>query len=105
MIVDQLTDASGSEGRIKLTALEMRNEVVKKYREGQTVTIWIGTDDRGGSEPAAVKIIKFNPSSVLVERKGFKESFTYWDWLRMIKGAGKHKVHIPEKLKKMAAGY
>jgi hypothetical protein len=79
--------------------------VKSKYHEGQTVTIWINTDERGHSEPAEVKIIKFNPSSVLVERRGFKESYTYWDWIQKANGNREKKIKIPGKTKKMAAGH
>lgn len=62
-----------------LTAIEIKNQVVNKYQEGQAITLWLTEGERGEAKPNKVKILKLNPNGVLVERKGNKETYSYWE--------------------------
>jgi hypothetical protein len=81
-----------------LTISEIREEVQKKYYEGQEVILWILDGERGQPDPVKVKIIAFNPNSVLVQRKCWKESYTYFEFMKSTIKPDMRPV-IPEKLK------
>jgi hypothetical protein len=62
---------------------EIRKEVIKKFHEEQQVPIRIELEGKRSYNCTTAKIVKFNPSTVLTEHNGYKESFTYWDFSRM----------------------
>lgn len=80
-----------------MNVLELRQEVQKKFHEGQEVILWIMDGERGNPEPVKVKIITFNPNSVLVQKKYCKESFTYFEFLKSSVKPDK-RPKIPETL-------
>jgi hypothetical protein len=80
-----------------LTISEIREEVKRKYHEGQEIILWIQDGERGEPDPVKVKIITFNPNSVLVQRKCFKESYSYIEFMKLSIKPEKRPV-IPEKL-------
>ncbi len=80
-----------------MTVAEIREVIQKKYHEGQEVIIWIMDGERGNPEPVKIKIITFNPNSILVQRKSWKESFTYFDFMRLSMKPDK-RPKIPETL-------
>jgi hypothetical protein len=84
-----------------LTTAEIKNQVTCKYQEGQQITLWIMKGEKGTPTPIKVKILTFNPNSVLTEHNGYKESFSYWEVKTLsAKPLAKDKeVFIPEKLK------
>jgi hypothetical protein len=86
------------ERRKHLKVSEIKEEVQKKYHEGQEVILW-NDEERGEPVPYKVKIITFNPNSVLVQRKSWKESYTYFDFMRLSVKPDKRPV-IPASLKK-----
>jgi hypothetical protein len=55
---------------------ELREEVIKKFHEGQQVPIRIVVEGKKKYNCTTAKIEKFNPSTVLTEHNGYKESFT-----------------------------
>lgn len=85
-----------------MNTAELREEVQKKFHEGQEVILWIMDGERGDPEPVKVKIITFNPNSVLVQRKSWKESFTYFEFLRLSIKPDK-RPKIPEALSRRVA--
>lgn len=82
-----------------MTISEIREAVQKKYQEGQEVTLWILDGERGNPEPVKVKILTFNQNSILVQRKYWKESYTYFEFSKLSVKPDKRPV-IPEKLKR-----
>lgn len=62
---------------------DIRKYIKSKYRLGQQVTLKINDCERYGGDKITVTIVGFYPESILTERKGFKESFRYWDFLKM----------------------
>ncbi len=60
---------------------EIREIVKSKFHIGQKVTLKLNDAERYGGDKIVVKIIGFYPDNVLVERKGFKESFRYFEFL------------------------
>lgn len=85
-----------------MTIAEIREEIQKKYHEGQEVILWIMDGERGQPDPVKVKIITFNPNSVLVQRKTWKESFTYFEFLKSSVKPDK-RPKIPETLGRRGA--
>jgi hypothetical protein len=85
-----------------LNIAELREEVQKKFHEGQELILWIIDGERGDPEPVKVKIITFNPDLVLVQRKTWKESFTYFEFLKLSVKPDK-RPKIPETLRKRGA--
>ncbi len=79
---------------------ELKETVMKKYHEGQKIPIRIEIEGKRDHNCTTAKIIKFNPSTVLTEHNGYKESFTYWDFINMTtpKEIKQSKLFIPEKL-------
>jgi hypothetical protein len=68
--------------------MKTREKIQRRYKPGQIIRM-CRRDDKGNIiKRYKVKIIDFYPYHVLVERNGFRESYTYWDMeqLTMIKG-------------------
>lgn len=82
-----------------MTAADLRDQVMSKHKIGQVLTIWVQEAERTTVQ-RRVKIIAFNPNSILVEsvKHKFKERFSYWDFQRIqIKPVPKPIV-IPKKI-------
>ena len=85
-----------------MTAAEIRNEVTKKYHEGQELSLRVKGER--GSYSIKAKIIKFNPNSILTEHNGYKESFAYWEFLQMTGPPGKpKKIIVPVQVRARGA--
>ncbi len=81
-----------------MTAVDIRNEVIKKYHEGQELSLRVKGER--GSYSIKAKIIKFNPNSILTEHNGYKESFAYWEFLQMTAPPEKpKKIIIPDQVR------
>jgi hypothetical protein len=80
---------------------EIREEVIKKFHEWQQIPIRIEGEGKRKFNCTTAKIVKFNPSTVLTEHDGYKESFTYWDFMRMTtqRVIKQSETIIPEKIK------
>jgi hypothetical protein len=66
-----------------MTVEDIKKEVKKKFRLGQPVNLKIKDNDKPETNTIKVVILSFDTNSVLIERNGFKESYRYWDFLRM----------------------
>jgi hypothetical protein len=86
-----------------LTITELKNEIAGKYSVGQEITLWIREGERSEPSPVKVKILGFYPNHVLIERKGFKEGYSFFDLLRLSVKPAKKPVVIPKKLTRVAA--
>ena len=80
-----------------MNSTELRSKVIKMYHEGQTIILSTTDDERKVNHKIKVKILKFYPNHVMVERNGFKESFTYWDILHMAAEPKPKEIVIPGK--------
>lgn len=81
--------------RYKVNRNEIKERVIRKFQIGKPIKMRIGKNSS-----ITAKVISLNTNTVLTEHDGYKESFTYWDFLRMttpseIKQA---EIYIPEKL-------
>lgn len=83
-----------------MTAVELREQVTKKYKEGQSITIKRLSEDKRKVLSLDARIEKFNMNTVLTRHDGYLESFTYWEFLQV---AEPKEIKIPEKIKKLAA--
>lgn len=66
-----------------MDSFEIRQKVIKKYKVGQQLSICLKDNGREERLKTEITILRFNPSTVLTEHNGYKESFTYWDFLKM----------------------
>ena len=66
-----------------MTVEDIKKEVKKKFRLGQPVNLRIKDNDNQETNTIKVVILSFDNNSVLVKRNGYKESYRYWDFLRM----------------------
>lgn len=74
-----------------MTVADIRNDVRKKYSLGQVVAIRIKENEREEAVKHKCIILGFYNSNVLVERNGLKESYRYWDFMRMTSEIKKEK--------------
>lgn len=83
-----------------LTVEGIKHHVISKYREGQDITLWLNVGERGEPKPVKLKILKFNPNGVLLERNGIKQTYSYWELKTLSSKPIKNKeVVIPELIK------
>lgn len=84
-----------------MTALEIKNQVMKKFQEGQTITLRVDDDERSANRIVKVKIVKFYPNHVLTESTGHKDCYTYHDIMHMSSVPNKQakEVVIPDRLR------
>jgi hypothetical protein len=75
-----------------MTIADLRRIVTKKFHIGQKVTLSIKDVEKYGGDKITVRILDFNPECVLTERKGIKESFRYWDFLKATLGITEEKT-------------
>lgn len=69
-----------------MTQKEIRDYAVSKYKEGDTIKLWIcKPENERKQEETKVKIIKFYENHVLIETKGFKSSVSYLEILKLTK--------------------
>jgi hypothetical protein len=62
---------------------ELREEIFKRYHEGQDVTLNV-TDERT-KYSFEVKIIKFYPGCIHTKHNGYNECFTYFEFSEIAK--------------------
>lgn len=74
-----------------MTREDLKLKVINRFEKGDKAIL--KTRDREGKivERIKVTIIEFYPSHILVERKGYKESYTYWDFIKMTSEPGEEK--------------
>ncbi len=83
-----------------LTVEGIKQQVISKFREGQEITLWLGEGERRELTPAKLKILKFNPNGVLMEQRGIKQTYSYWEVKTLSSKPNKNKdVNIPNLTK------
>jgi hypothetical protein len=83
-----------------LTVEGIRQQVISKYHEGQEITLWLNEGERREPKPVKLKILTFNPNGVLMERRGIKHTFSYWEVKTLSSKPTKNKeVVIPDIIK------
>lgn len=81
-----------------MTTSDIKKDVQKHFNIGQAVTIRLDDDDRATVKSAKVIIKKFYPNHVMVERNGFMESYTYWDFRMKTRPKElKNKIILPKE--------
>lgn len=70
--------------RMQFDGGRTKEQVINKHEIGQVLMIWVPEAERTTAR-RRVRILAFNPNSILVEsvKYKFKESFTYWDFIRI----------------------
>ena len=85
-----------------LTAEGIKQYVISRYHEGQDITLWLASGERGQIRAGKYKILKFNPFGVLVESNGIKQTFTFWEIKTYSsKPSDRKEIIIPNTLKNL----
>lgn len=83
-----------------LSITEIKEQIINKYHEGDEITLWLSEGERGEPKPNKLRILKFNPNGVLMERRGIKETYSYWEIKTLSTKPLKNKeIVIPEIVK------
>lgn len=77
----------------RITFEQIREEVIRKVKIGQTIRII----ERAGEDPPRLKVAAFYPNFILCKGKGYNTCFSYHDfWLRL---QPRQDINIPEYIK------
>ncbi len=79
-----------------MTREEIRNYVIQRYQEGQTIILWLKSpEDERVHIQTHVKIVKFYEGHVAAEVRGRMSSVSYLEMIQLIKKPGKeNKISI-----------
>jgi uncharacterized protein Veg len=81
-----------------LTNEEIKNKVINRFNEGQTVKLKINDDERKKQHEIMAVISKFYQNHISVQHNCYLESFTYFEFMRIAAPFNTKDAVIPDRL-------
>lgn len=72
-----------------MTVADYKKQIKDRFIEGQEIFVYLKPEEKKEAVPVKVRIIAFYTNHVLTERRGFKESYTYYEFERVTRQPAK----------------